>query len=602
LTEPSRGAEIRRETVAVPSSSFAPPGFSRTAWVAAAAIALGAAIFAAATLHRTGVTIDEPALLYAGDRTLHALAHPRQPGVLDFRAGEPPGFHSHFPRLPEPQDPEHYPVLPALVASVADATVGRALGLGPVDGHHAGLGLLAVAALFLYTLYACRLLGDLAGVAAGLALACFPTAVAHTLNDPKDWPCAMFYALTVLAAGVGLVERRARHLWLAGLTLGLALSCKQNGVLAAVTVLLAAPFMLRRSPRPNPREGPSENPGARHLIAPLLLLPYLGAAIFLLAWPWLWWAGPSQAVARLGDVIGYARAASVSTRAGWSAHPFRCLLWLTPPVILLAAAAGAWPAAPGASPDRRTNREALAIRILLGIWLLLPLVRIARPHANFYDGNRHFIEYVPALCALAGLGVAELCRAARPIVAARFGAAGRRGVAVAAIAAGAIALVWPLRAYHPFELAYFNVLAGGLGGAQRDGLFRSASTPLANGTEGDYWSSSLREGMRAAAAAAPPGQAIGLCTWLPELADIDWDGDGRGPPPVVTTETGRADLAVIYVSPREKRCAWKKVHELERQRSVLERVERGGGLIYEILGPRSASEHPAVSPPTVYDP
>jgi hypothetical protein len=591
LTEPSRGAEIRRETVAVPSSSFAPPGFSRTAWAAAAAIALGAAIFAAATLRRTGVTIDEPALLYAGDRTLHALAHPRQPGVLDFRADEPPGFHSHFPRLPEPQDPEHYPVLPALVASVADATVGRALGLGPVDGHHAGLGLLAVAALFLYTLYACRLLGDLAGVAAGLALACFPTAVAHTLNDPKDWPCAMFYALTVLAAGVGLAERRARHLWLAGLYLGLALSCKQNGALAAVTVLLAAPFMLRLSPRPHP----PESPDARPPIAPLLLLPYLGAAIFLLAWPWLWWAGPSQAVARLGEVIGYARAASLSTRAGWSAHPFRCLLWLTPPVILLAAGAGAWSC-------RRPKRDGLAIRILLWIWLLLPLVRIARPHANFYDGNRHFIEYVPALCALAGLGVAELWRTAQPIVAARFGVAGRRAVAAAAIAAGAIALVWPLRAYHPFELAYFNLLAGGLGRAQREGLYRSASTPLANGTEGDYWSSSLREGMRAAAAATPPGQAIGLCTWLPALADIDRDGDGGGPPPVVTTETGHADVAVVYVSPREKRCAWKKVHELERQRSVLQRVERGGGLIYEILGPRTATEHPAVSPPTVYDP
>ena len=325
----------------------------------------------------------------------------------------------------------------------------------------------------------------------------------------------------------------------------------------------------------------------------MLLLPYLAAAIFLLAWPWLWWAGPSQAVARLGDFIGYARSASMSTRAGWSAHPFRCLFWLTPPVVLLAAAVGTW-------PGRRPNREGLAIRILLGIWLLLPLVLIARPHANFYDGNRHFIEYVPALCALAGLGIAELWRSAQPVVAAAFGAAGVRGVAVAASAAGALALIWPLYAYHPFELAYFNVLAGGLGRAQRDGLFRSASTPLANGTEGDYWSSSLREGMRAAAADASPGRPIGVCAWLPALAAVDSDSDG--PPPPVTIETGRADVEVVYVSPREKRCSWKKVHELERQRTLRARVERGGGLIYEILGPRTATEHPAISPPTVYDP
>lgn len=584
-------------------------GFSRTAWVAASGLALATAILAAATLRRTGVTIDEPALLYAGDRTLHALTHPRQPGALDYRAGEPPGFHSHFPLLPTAEDLEHYPVLPELFASIADATLGRALGLGPIDGHHLGIGLLAVATLFLYTLYACRLLGDLAGVAAGLALACFPTAVAHTLNDPKDWPCAMFYALTVLAVGVGISQRRPRHLWLAGVYLGLALSCKQNGVMAAVTVLLAAPFLFRLSSRrasrgapraasleaavenPSSTSSPDAGPPSKRLIAPILLLPYLGAAIFVLAWPWLWWAGPSHLTERLGEFAGYAAAASASARDVWSAHPFRCLVWLTPPVTLLAAAAGAWP---GSRPDR----QALAIRILLGIWLLLPLVRIARPHANFYDGNRHFIEYVPALCALAGLGVAAIWRAARPVAVARFGA-GSRGVATGAIVAAALALLWPLAAYHPFELAYFNFLAGGLGGAQRNGVFRSDWTPLANGTEGDYWAGSLREGLGAAVALGPPGQTIGVCTWFGALAAVDSDGDG--PPPLVTSDIDRPDVAVVYASPRENRCPWKKVHQLERQRPVLRRVERGGGLIYEILGPRTPSEHPAVSPPTVYD-
>ena len=161
-------------------------GFSRAALVAAAAIALAASIAAAASLRSTGVTIDEPALLYGGDRTLHALTHPTQPGALDFSRGDPPGWSSHFPRLPEAQDPEHYPVLPALVAAIANATVTRAIGLGPVDGHHAGLAFMAVVVLFLYTLYACRLRGDLGVIAAAVALACFPTGVGHSLNDPKD--------------------------------------------------------------------------------------------------------------------------------------------------------------------------------------------------------------------------------------------------------------------------------------------------------------------------------------------------------------------------------------------------------------------------------
>ncbi len=562
--------------------------FSRLSRLAAAAIALGATLFAVSSLRRYGVTIDEPALLYAGDRTLFALAHPGRPAVLDFEAGDPPGFASHFPRLPDRDDPEHYPVLPALVAAAGDATVGRALGLGPVDGHHAGLAILSVTLLFLYTLYACRLLGDAPGIAAALALACFPTVVGHAFNDPKDWPCAGFYTLTVLAAGVGLTERSPRHVWLAGVFLGLAMSCKQNGVLAAVTAALAAPFFYRLLYRGRPLD----HRLARRLLAPFLLLPFVGCAIFVLAWPWLWWEGPAAAVQRFTTFVDFARVMSTTDRAALSLHPFRCLLFMTPPVLLVAAAAGCWPGR-DAPPARR------ALGALLAIWLLLPLVRIALPHANFYDANRHFLEYVPALCALAGLGFAEGWRRVAPIIQAHAGRARARLVGAVALAAGATALAWPVAQYHPFETAYFNFLAGGLQGAQRAGLFRSSSaTEFVNGTEGDYWSSSLREGIRDARAFAAPGERIGVCAWLPALAAIDDDAA----PSITAAALERAEVGVVLALPRELRCSWKRIHELERWRPILTRVTRGGGLIYEVLGPRAGAPHAPVSPPTAYDP
>jgi hypothetical protein len=162
-----------------------------------------------------------------------------------------------------------------------------------------------------------------------------------------------------------------------------------------------------------------------------------------------------------------------------------------------------------------------------------------------------------------------------------------------------VALIWPVVEYHPFETAYFNVMTGGLGGAQRAGLFRAPSpTAFVNGTEGDYWLSSLREGMRAAAALVPTGHPIGVCAWQPRLAAIDSDG----PPPSITAAAERPDVEVVYAAPRELRCSWKRLHELERWRPVLARVTRGGGLIYEILGPRADRPHAPASPPTVYDP
>jgi hypothetical protein len=561
-------------------------GFSRAARRAAAALALCAAIFSIGSLRRYGVTIDEPALFYAGDRTLFALTHPGRPGALDFGAPDPPGFHSHFPRLPEPDDPERYPVLPGLVAAVTDATLGHALGLGPVDGHHAGLALLSIALLALYTLYACRLLGDRAGIAAAVALACFPSAVGHAFNDAKDWPCAGFYALTVLAAGVGLLERRPRQLWLAGLFFGLALSCKQNGIFAGVTVALAAPLVDRLLRRGQPID--------RRLAAPLLLLPYLGGVIFFVAWPWLWWGGASAIGQRLGGFIGFARAVSWSARGGLSAHPLRCLVLMTPPLVLVAAAIGCWP---GRAPGRARQAQGA----LLAIWLALPLVRIALPHVAFYDANRHFIEYIPALCALAGLGAAETWTRLAPRLRARLGSRGARATGGAALAVAGVALLWPLAATHPFETAYFNLLAGGLGGAQRSALFRDPTPgPMvsASGSEGDYWLSSLREGFRAAQAAAPPGRPIGICAWLPALAAVD----AEGPAPQVTAAVEGADVPVVYAAPREPRCSWKRLRELERWRPVVSRVTRDGGLIYEILGPRETTPHAPVSPPTAYDP
>jgi hypothetical protein len=562
----------------------APRGFSRVARRAAAAIALGAALFAVVSLRRYGVTIDEPALLNAGDRTLFALTHPRQAGALDFDAAAPPGFRTAFPRLPDPDDPKHYPVLPGLTAAATDATLGRIFGLGAVDGHHAGLAILSIFVLALYTLYCCRLLGDLAGIAAAVALACFPTAVGHALNDAKDWPCAGFYALTVLAAGVGFLERRPRHLWLAGLFFGLAISCKQNGLFAGLTVALALPFFYRLLERDAPLD--------RRMLVALLALPYVGLAIFFAAWPWLWWNGARTIAPRFMSFVGFGRTFGFSVRSWFSAHPLRCLVFMTPPLVLLAAAAGAW-------PGRRPSRERLALGALLTIWLLLPLARVALPHANYYDANRHFIEYVPALCALAGLGFAETWRRVWPRVASRLGTAAARAAGAATLAAVALALLWPVVEYHPFEAAYFNVLAGGLGGAQRDGLFRSPlPDEMVNGTEGDYWSSSLREGFRAARAFDPSGRPIGVCAWLPALAGID--SDGTAPP--VTSAVEAPEVAVVYASPRGQRCTWSRLHALERWRPVLSRVTRDGGLIYEILGPRATAPLAPVSPPTVYDP
>ena len=261
---------------------------------------------------------------------------------------------------------------------------------------------------------------------------------------------------------------------------------------------------------------------------------------------------------------------------------------------------GAAAACTPAAGDRRT----LATYMLLMLWLAVPIVRIAVPGSNFYDGNRHFIEYVPALCAMAGAGAAWIgarllswTRTSRVAQAAPHAA----GYILAAVCATAIAcLAWPVVEYSPFETTYFNSLIGGLGGSQRRALF--AMGPPAdrrvNGTEGDYWLSSMREGLAVAATYTPVGEAIGMCPGgdlIPAMPHANWPQKHK---PLVTPV--RDEVRVVYAAPRESLCGFARIRELEAQRPVLHRVERGGGLVYEILGPRDGASHPVITGESLY--
>ena len=225
------------------------------------------------------------------------------------------------------------------------------------------------------------------------------------------------------------------------------------------------------------------------------------------------------------------------------------------------------------------GRERAAVYALLLVWLLLPLVRIAAPHSHFYDANRHFIEYVPALGAIAGGGVALVGQWLR----ARWPGARGRWALGAGAALVLASLSWPVIEYHPYETAYFNVFAGGLGGAQRGGLFLTSPHEVAStaprattgttrcapacGTsrhslpEGGRWASAAR--VAAKAGQPPRGEPAALL-------------DG-------TSATAAADL--VYAAPRPRECDWNDVRDIEVARPLLQRVEREGGLIYEVLAP-----------------
>jgi hypothetical protein len=552
------------------------------------AVSLASLVFGVSQLHDYGVTSDAPALFYAGDRTLFYLGHRDVPDALNFDGPEPAGLTSGFDREQAAHnDPIWCPVFPSLVAAVTSRLFHDRLGwLNELDGHHLGLVLIHVVGLFLFGRYACRLLGPAAGVAATIALALFPSALGNSFNNPKDWPCALFYAVAVLAAGVGLTEGRPRSLVAFGVYAGIALSGKANGAFALVTVALWAPVAYLLVYRPQRRAF------APHL-ALLVAAPYLAVATFVLLWPWLWYPEqPQTSWSHLAEYVRFVLERGYGARKTWVAYPFTCVAITTPPIVLAAAAAGL-------ATGWRGDRCRRAIWWLLVIWLLLPLLRIAKPRSNFYDGNRHFLEYVPAICCLAGIGFVAAIRGVRRLggaLAARRGWGGARArvVSLAPAVLGALALVSdvaPVAVSHPFETTYFNIFIGGLQGAQRRHPLKPPPPhdAWAVDSECDYWWSSLR---RAIAGIRDHGDArsIGVCGNTARLGRMNWASSAPTPEFIggIDGYGGTGDLAraeYVYAMPRDFFCSTETIRGLEARRPVLHRETRQGGLIYELLGP-----------------
>jgi hypothetical protein len=321
------------------------------------------------------------------------------------------------------------------------------------------------------------------------------------------------------------------------------------------------------------------------LAAAYAAIPFLAVLVFVALWPWLWAGQALDFQHRLQFYADGMLRFSVSPRAALTDYPLRCLVFMSPPLLLALAGAGL-------ATGWRGDAGRKALYALLLIWIGLPLARIAVPHSMFYDANRHFLEYVPALCVLCGLGFAAALG--------WLGRLGDRRLRLAAVGglAGSVllALAIPIAVYHPYEVTYFNWLAGGLGGAQHDALLYVPGEDWRSpGTEGDYWHASIRDFLSHVGPIVPPDQVISVCGTMYMQAIATWTG-----PPLRYADR-REDANYIYAAPRESFCSWADIRDLESQRPVILRVMRDGGLIYEIMGPEVSYPLPPVSPRTSYD-
>lgn len=431
-------------------------------------------------LDRYGVTWDE-ALgdLFFGQRYASFWGS-FDAGYLDFEADPYPADHrpdlraSPFRTRPW----EHYPV-GATVGAVSSVVFDRGLGvLDAFDGFHAGNLVLAAIFVFVFVPFLARRYGALVAVVASVVLFTQPRVFAHMMTNIKDFPLMIVWSLGVIAFLVAYERGSVRGLIGAGALWGVALATKANGLFAPAIpmVLVIVDLARRRLPEAWKARG-------RQLAAGLIAAALTGPLVMIALWPYLW----ADPVGRLGKNLAFIAFRKGTTRSESMAPVLESILLTTPVIVLVLGAIGF---ARAVLLARRGDRAAL----VLAIWIPAVLARYLVPSAVNYDGVRHFLEIFPALAALVGLAVAWIAS----WVGERIGR--ERLVAVATTIVVMLPMATTLVAAHPFELAYWNPIAGGLSGAREKGL------PQA----GDYWGASYRLGLEWLNRNAPPGAYVAV--------------------------------------------------------------------------------------------
>jgi hypothetical protein len=217
---------------------------------------------------------------------------------------------------------------------------------------------------------------------------------------------------------------------------------------------------------------------------PALAFVVLGGLTLLAVWPYLW----DDPLRRLYTVWRYFASAGAEFPVFFEGQmyvagetlPWRYvvthLVLTTPPAVLALAGVGVVKAA---VETWRGENTASALWL---IWLGATLLRVSLPGMVVYNGLRQVMELLPAICLMAGLGAQWIWAALQRTVLGRLnGKPAANWIGIAALALLFAPQVATLARLHPYEGAYFSMLAGGERGASENYTL-------------EYWGQSYKDG------------------------------------------------------------------------------------------------------------
>ena len=363
---------------------------------------------------------------------------------------------------------------------------------GEYETRHLLGGLIGVAGLAGVWRLGRLLGGPRVGLMSLMLLLLTPAYYGQSFNNPKDAPfaAAMAWTLYYLCRCLLVLPDLPRRLMIKfGLALGLALGIRVGALLVGPYMVAGIALSLLGEWRAGLDWKALRDHGVKMVVRflPSLAIAY---AVMAVCWPW-GVMNPINPVKALHAFSTYPINLDTLVAGEWvkASHLPRdylpdYLLVNLPEIVLvgllLSGVAGvAWLIRRLHSGPRllvglaRSDRRHIGVSLVM-LAAFFPVVFFILDQPTAYNGIRHFLFVVPPMAVLAALGLDWLWDwlAAKDIRLGKVFAGGLAGVMVAQI--------WVMCQLHPDEYVYYNLLTGGVKGAE--GAY-----------ELDYWGNSLLE-------------------------------------------------------------------------------------------------------------
>lgn len=391
-----------------------------------------------------------------------------------------------------------HPSLAGILSALGCTIFHRKLGvLGVIDAHHSINIILDALTILVIYLFALEAYGRWVALLAALSLAFFPRFIGHAHNNFKDIPILCFATLSIWTFWKGIKYHNWKWIVAFGIFFGLGMSVKFNTVWV---ILVIGFWLVLQWGKLNLTIGKSKS-----LWLSLAISPLIAFLVFYLLWPYLW-VDPINRLLRLINFYGsFVTKKAVAGGDFIRERPWRpyyapgYALITTPTILLFFGVIGL------IAVYKNIKKEATKTSLLVILWLFIPILMFMFPKLFVYNGIRQFMGFIVPFCIVAAIGASS---AAGFLKAKYFKKASPLIINTAVSAIMIIPLLVVNIQTHPHQVTYFNLLVGGLSGAQNIRIPLTNRIGIPDGW--DYWGSSYREGVKWLNENAEPNSSLAV--------------------------------------------------------------------------------------------